>query len=558
MPIRVVLATWMLTATCLAADWQPVAVVSFAGWNELDADLALLGELIQAPDLSPTLGKALAKRTDVKDLAGLDGRRPWGAAVQTDGLRIASVAFVPVSDPAPLLKALTPLVGEPQSVAPDVWKIGRQTLTGFVRYREGWLYVSQTREDLEALPDPQALLGDLTSRYELAVTLYPAHLPEALRTLAIDHVREERQVLLARDAEAAKLALSPALASLTYDAVEEFFTDVRQLTLGWTLDRQRKLAAFEVLVTPIPAGRVARRWEAQRWATSALGSVAQASSTWLDVGVAVQRENNPQHPALSTEYSVLSTQYVESLLNRADCFTPIQRKVAISCVQAINGLLANAAGAPRTEMALRVQGKNPPYVIVAAARTNEANIVERTLNALAEAANVDGSFLRVKLDVARQGPLRVHALELIGTNDLEPLQKLFGDEATVYIATTGQYVIMAYGHRAMTALEKSLPKAEQHTPAIQMSVHLGAVLAALARSTSNPEGVPLLTLMALSLQASDDRLLFTAETRKEGLKARLEFREGVLRGAALGLNLAAQRMLHESRRDSPIPPARTP
>ncbi len=97
--MRIVLAVWMLTAIpCLAAEWRPVAVVSFAGLDELDGDLAFLGQFVHAPDLSPTLGTALAKRTDVKDLTGLDGRRPWGAVVQTDGLRFSSVAFVPVSD----------------------------------------------------------------------------------------------------------------------------------------------------------------------------------------------------------------------------------------------------------------------------------------------------------------------------------------------------------------------------------------------------------------------------------------------------------------------------
>ncbi len=105
---------------------------------------------------------------------------------------------------------------------------------------------------------------------------------------------------------------------------------------------------------------------------------------------------------------------------------------------------------------------------------------------------------------------------------------------------------MTYGNRAMTALEKSLPTTQQQSAGVQTSCRLGAALMALAHGTSNQENAAILTFMALSLQASDDRLLFTVDTDKEGQKIRLELREGVLRAFALGLNLGAQRMLQES------------
>ncbi len=133
-----------------------------------------------------------------------------------------------------------------RSLAPDVWKVGRQTLTGFVRHREGWLYIAPDTGG----PGDSARSANRAWRSAIAVRFGRDVLSGApaggLRTLAIDHVREERQLRLDVQPgnQAAHSVASPALASLGYDTVDEFFTDVRQLTLGWSLDRQRKTAAW--------------------------------------------------------------------------------------------------------------------------------------------------------------------------------------------------------------------------------------------------------------------------------------------------------------------------
>jgi hypothetical protein len=523
-----------LAPPCLAAEWRPVAVVSFAGWDELHADLAWLGQLVQAPELTQTLGKGLAARSGVSQLPGLDKQRPWGAVVQTDGLRVVPIVFVPVHDAARLLQALTPWIGEAQVVTPETWKIGRNTLTGYVFARDGWVYLAQTLEALEALPDPRAVLGDLPSRYDLALTFYPGHLPEALRALAIDHVREQRRMRLTLPPQrAAELDLSPAVAHWTYDAVEEFFTEVRQVTLGWRVDRAGKLGALEATVVPIAGSRVAQRWEAQSAASSRLRSQAQASAAY-DVRFTWTA-------ALSIGYAALSTQYVEAALDRTDC-SPSQRQAVLACVEAANTLLAHVARAPGPDAALRVLGKHPPYTIVATARLADVRAVDQVLTSLAAAAVKDGLPLRIRPNAVPLGLLRVHTLELVGIQEPEPLEKLLGADRTLYLAASGEYVLLSCGNRALAALEQSLPAEAAPGAPLAMSLQLGALLAALARTADDPDTTALFTLIALSMQADEDRLLLTTEASKTGLTLRLAMREGILRAVALALNLAAQRM----------------
>ena len=77
--------------------------IQFLASEELEADIGFLGQMVQNPAMGEALGKALGKRIGVQSLAGLDRSRPWGAVVETDGLRISPVAFVPVTDAAELL-----------------------------------------------------------------------------------------------------------------------------------------------------------------------------------------------------------------------------------------------------------------------------------------------------------------------------------------------------------------------------------------------------------------------------------------------------------------------
>ena len=282
---------------CPAGHWKPVAVVSFSGWANLQSDLDFLGQLAQIPALPETLGTALAARTGVEGLDGLDVRRPWGAIVQTDGLRMTPIAFVPVSDAGLLLRSLVPLADEPREELPGVWKIGHQTLTGFVREADGWAFVAQTAEALQELPDPTAALGELPARYRLAVSLYPANVPEALRTLVIDEARGQKQLLL--DGGANGEPLPAPLAALPYESIEEFFTVIRRLTLGCTLDVHEKRALLELSIVPLPESRAAKRWS-QPWRMAGSPGVGGDRAS-----LSLELRGRPA----AADYSVLSTQY---------------------------------------------------------------------------------------------------------------------------------------------------------------------------------------------------------------------------------------------------------
>jgi hypothetical protein len=535
-----VLATWLslVARTGSASDWKPLAVASLSSWKELQADLGFLGQLIQNPDLADRLGKSLFGDDRPQSSSGLDHERPVGLLVRTNGLRIVPMVFIPVADLPQLLRSLTPITAPPQQVSPATWKIGETTLTGFVRERNGWAYLAQTADVLDQdLPDPMAAMGELAGKYDVAATFYPANLPEALRTLVIDDARDRKRLLSDAQPDQESITLPKTLAALPHAWVEETFTEVRQLSVGWTLDRQQKAATLDVLIVPLGDSPAARRWAAYEAATSRLKITGAANATSLELLLT-------RFPKRSSEDSVLRNPQSARGVDSAEGAHHLHQLFEV--------LLDEAAAADPGDAILRILGKNPPYVVTAAVKVRSTHTLEQRIQALA-ALDTGASGVRVKLDVARIGDVSVHAIEPIAASG--QLQKLLGNDLTIYLLVGKAHVSVACGQRAMAALEKSLPReTAENAAVVELTVHLGAALTAYARTTSQKDLVPLLTLAALSLQAGDDRLILTADAKGEGLRARLECREAVLRAAALGLSLASQ----PAAAARPTRPARIP
>lgn len=506
-----------------------MAVVSLASLESWQGDLRFLGELAQNADLVRHVTTVLRARSGIESLSGIDPARPMGAVVRTDGLRMTPVVFAPVTSAEQLLKSLAPLIGNAESVAPGIWKIGRTTLTGYVREQNGWAYLAQSEDALADLPDPLETLGQLPASYSFAIQMYPENLPEALRTLAIDELRSQRRWRQASVVEKDVLpaALAEPINGLFYESMEEFFNDIRQLTVGWKLDRQRKVALLETLLEPLEGSRTAKRWSQPRPRTNVFQTAAADNA-----GLSLLISALPR-----TDYSALCAQCAKQWLARAETMPEAQRRSLQTCSGLVGAILNNALAADHPHAAVRMLGTSPPYAVVAALRLKDAGPIDQQIRQLAQAAGEE-PLIKIQADVARLGEAPVHSVGLACESN--ELSKLLGDDATIYLAFRGEHLLAACGHRALTALEQALPQASgQPVNAVQLDARLGTLLTAIARTTTQAEIAPILALAALSLQGGDDRLVFHARVEAGRLRTNMECREGILRAAALALNLAA-------------------
>ena len=161
-----------------AAGMKTSAVLSLTSYDELLKNLDFIGELAGQPGSAQQAEMMINLFTQGQGLAGLDKSKPSGVIVQTDGMSVEVLAFIPVSDVKPLLGVLTAfdIVSEEGENGVFTVQAGPQEL--FVKSQGNWAFIARTVEALAAAPEnPQQLLAGLDKEYDVALRLNVQNLP---------------------------------------------------------------------------------------------------------------------------------------------------------------------------------------------------------------------------------------------------------------------------------------------------------------------------------------------------------------------------------------------
>lgn len=201
---------WFVAAVASAAEYETLAVISGSSIDSASATVAFLGETIQNPRMAENTGKAITRWLGGNKLEGFDPSRRWAVALRTDGIDLAPLIVLPVTDLPALLESLKPLLGDAEKQDDGLFKIGRLALTGYVRERDGWAFVAQSADRLEELPDPVAILAETPDDALLASTLHVRRLPDAYRTMLIDNLQAMIAAAVERHAPVAGAAAALA------------------------------------------------------------------------------------------------------------------------------------------------------------------------------------------------------------------------------------------------------------------------------------------------------------------------------------------------------------
>jgi len=246
------LGAWGLAAPAHApAKVKTVAVVSVASYNELMADVGLVGKLTDNPELSKGLEALLHLFTQGKGLAGLDKSRPGGLIIQADGQGVRGVGFIPVSDLGALLEVLEPAVGKPRELGDGLLEIkGKQAKKPlFIKEAHGWAFFADHKEWLAEVPEnPAKVLGKLPKQYDLAARFFAANVPEKYRRQLIEQIKEgaAREARRRPHETEEQFALRKRIQDEMLHSVLTIIDDLEQITLGYSLDHKKQTASVEL------------------------------------------------------------------------------------------------------------------------------------------------------------------------------------------------------------------------------------------------------------------------------------------------------------------------
>jgi hypothetical protein len=517
---------------------EPIVLIAGASYQQVSEDLAYLGSTIQNDQFPRLVGRLLQAATGIEELEGLGKRRRWGAVVSTDGITIAPLAFVPITDLDALLESLGPRIGTAVKGDDGYYTLGQGAKT-LIAVQEGdWAFIGQSRDVLAHRPNPAELLAGISEQYDLAVQLYVQRIPEVFRTLAIDQVRLAlRDSLQAAPSETAgQFALRKQRMALQFGALEQLFAETEQITAGWALDRAAKRTYFELAVQPVSGGKLAQRIEAARDAETVLSGLIDAQapiSAHLSQQLDAQQVEGALAQAAAYRAAALA-RFAPQAGSDSDAACDECRALVEQLFETVDHTIKSG----RVEMALRLTGESPS-TLVAAARIAGGTALRERLENWAEQSRDTARPSPLRLQAAQMQGAPIHAWSIPAGDRIAPLlDRLCGTDRTLYVAILPDTIWLAVGDRAVTAMQQAAASAPRAAAPAEATVKLGTIVSLAAQSSQNPRLQGVLSLAGLNLRTTDDRVSFRIESSSGVCRVRLEAHEGVVRALALAATLA--------------------
>jgi hypothetical protein len=521
---------------CSAQDSaKSIVTVAFSGYDELKANLTLLGNLAGQPGVADGAEGLLKMMTQGQGVAGLDTSKPWGAVFQAQGPQTAFFAFLPVSDLKKLLDTLSKQSLEAKDVGDGVFEIATPAQPVFVKGKAGWAVISINRETLNNTPaDPSVLLGDLPKAYDLAVRVSLKNLPDALRQMITAWMQIAMQAATQRgpDESEDEYAMHVKLAKQSIQQVTTAINELDELTLGWKINRPTSTTYLDFDVTAQPGTKMAEQFaQAAQAKTNFAGfnlpgaavtanwagtiddsKVAQFNSALSDLRA--KAGDNLKQQGLSEEQLKLATQLLGELID------VLQKTLENKKVDGGLALLLKPNAATLVAGGVVVDGAKLEQVfkqLVAAIIKDEPQFAQA-----------------VKLDAEVHQGIHFHVVSL-------PVQdpnaaKFLGDIAVVVVGISDQSVYVAVGRDAAQTLKQVIDhsKAEagkQITP-FRMVVAGTPIAEFVAAVAPDEKAKQIASQIAATLKLSTagaDHLTITATPIPNGQKTRIELEQDMLK-----------------------------
>jgi hypothetical protein len=517
-----------------AGEMKPLAVFSLSSYGELESDLKFLGEVAGAPELAQQLDLTLQGLTQGQGLAGLDKKRPWGAAVLSDGMQFQVLTFLPVTDLDQLLASLAQIVGEPEDLGDGVLHLHvQQQHDIYIKQQNGWAFFGYQAEQLTGLPeDPAKLLGDLPRNYDVALRANIQNIPQAQREFAIDMIKQGAQGNLQQmpDESDEQYALRAQLTQNQLDAMTTAINDLNELTLGWSIDAQGKRTYFDVAMTMVEGSESARQLAATPTTESKLSGFLLPGAVFkMHVNSGIVESDIQQTRAM---LATVRNQVMNELDNEQQLPDGAAKEAIKELVGQVMDVLDATVKQGQINMGMAVVGSGP-FTVIVGAQVADGGKLDNVVKKLVQMSANEPGFPEVKLDIAKHKGIRFHSVTIPYPDDpdSEKAKKLLGDELVVTLGFGPHSVYVALGPDALgnmkQVIDKSAAGAATDLPPMQIEL----ALAPLMKFASEEEGSePMLAMLAKELaDGGKDLILITQNQVPGGVRVRFEAQEGILK-----------------------------
>jgi hypothetical protein len=518
-------------APVLVPGNKPVAIISFASYERLMADLALIGDMAGMEDLDKNIEGAIELFTQGEGLAGLDKTRPFGIILATDGTQFQPLFVLPVTNLKLLLESLAGLLGDAVDAGDGILELSIFDQKIVVKEKNGYAFMAAAPEALVDLPqDPAKLFGGLDKSYDIGARLYLQNLPQEYRSLLVDSLRGGVEAGLARQPDETDEAYDARKKLVTdqIDSISATISEFDQLTLGVGLDTKARSARAELVMTALPntdSGKLMSQIKATPSAFA--GFLLPDAAASLNISAKVGKESSG---LIAGAFQSFRTAAFERIDAEGRLPNPASKKVAKELIGELLDAMQTTLGTGKIDVGAALTLSENSLALAAGAYISDPKALEESLKKFAKSTADDKDIPGIKFNAETYAGVQFHTTQLPVPQD-GPVAKALGEKLDVAFGIGPKSVYLALGADGLklckTAIDRSKSDAGQPAPPMRLNVALAPIFKFAAALSDQPN----VTAQAEDLAKSSGKDQVHVTVSPEGLTTtiRIEAQEGVLK-----------------------------
>ncbi|MEO8496987.1 MAG: hypothetical protein ABI614_18100, partial [Planctomycetota bacterium] len=526
-----------LPSIASAQDAQkPAVVISLASVDQLMGNIGYLTRVAGSPEVG-----AIISIMSGQYIEGLDTKRPAGAYV-TFGPQPSGVVFLPVSDFAAVVAKIEEAVGALEDAGDGVKKLKLQREI-FLKEKDGWLFASDQRANIENAPaDPKLLLEGLYETYDIAVRANVQSVPAELRQMFLSEIKEGFDRTVAKEQDENKRRAQQEIGGRVIDKIVSFADEADQLTVGWGTASKDGKTYLDFSATALPNTALAGQFESiYTMKSDFAGFLIPDAAATLHFTAPVLKEDIEQTVRMLTAAR-------EKALAEIDKDHKLPNEQARATAKEIVGSLMDVlqktieAGKLNGGAALLLGPQSINFV--AGGFIADGKAVEKDLKRLVELAkqSKDNPGIEAKFNVATHGGVSLHTIEVPVPASEEEARKILGEKLVTVIGTGATSVYFALGNNSMDLLKQVIDgsaASDGKTSPMTLNVGVGPILAFAA--SVDDDAIVAGLAKAIKNAKGKDHIAITSKAIPRGIAYRLEVEEGVLQLIGQATKLQAEK-----------------
>ena len=520
-----------------AQETKPFVVASLASSDVLLSDLLYLTEAAGVGDFG-----RLAVFMASPYTATLDRARPSGMyATLTEDNDLRVVSFLPVKDLKMLLATLEAQIGRPENLGGGVLRVaGDRPQPMYVKEVDGWVYVTNRREQLNDLPkDPMVILDGLDKEYTFALRVNVGSVPAAFREMVVRELELGFEDRVAQELDAAQAEVLRRLGGTLLQSAIQVVQETKHMTVGWKVDKAGKRTYLDVSSVAVEGTDLAKQ----------MGMIQNATSSFAgfllpDAAVTVHAHGQSSETEVAQATAMLE-QYRGQALRRIEKDRNLanddERQTAKAIVNELWDLAVATIQEAKMDVGAALLLKSESLSFVAGGFVADGEKLAGTVKKLADfAAQKEPNFPRINFDAETYQGVTFHTTRLPLRRANNQIRAILGDPMELIIGTGKQSAYVAFGkdpnELLKNVLDLSSANRSKELPPSQVGLSLSRILSFVASVRPDPR--VRVALETLEDHPDSEGISLTAIPVPNGFMVRLELEEGVIRaigGAAMSV-----------------------